>query len=311
MKIIAPDYFGEFSCIKGACRHSCCAGWEIDIDQDSLDYYRSVPGEMGRRLVRSIETENCEAHFRLDADGRCPFLNGDGLCDIILEMGEDSLCRICSDHPRFRNFFSDRTEVGLGLCCEAAGKLILARERAVQLTVIQDDGAGEAADEDEECVCALRDELTAIIQDRSQPVEARVARMLGYAEAEMDGVSIERWAEFLLGLERLDDGWALFLKRLCEGCGARDMPELDNAFENLMAYLLYRHLPGALDDGDLGGRIAFCALMWRVLRAICAKENADMEDMIEIARLYSSEIEYSDENIGAILDQIHRVYPEI
>ena len=43
----------------------------------------------------------------------------------ILSCGENVLCNICKDHPRFRNFRSDRTEVGLGLACEEACRLIL------------------------------------------------------------------------------------------------------------------------------------------------------------------------------------------
>ena len=34
MRIIAPDYYREFHCIADKCRHSCCIGWEIDIDAD-------------------------------------------------------------------------------------------------------------------------------------------------------------------------------------------------------------------------------------------------------------------------------------
>ena len=36
------------------------------------------------------------------------------------------------------------------------------------------------------------------------------------------------------------------------------------AIGNLLVYLLYRHLPGALDDGDVSGRIAFAALIFRL-----------------------------------------------
>ena len=32
MKIIAPNYYPAFRCIADKCRHSCCIGWEIDID---------------------------------------------------------------------------------------------------------------------------------------------------------------------------------------------------------------------------------------------------------------------------------------
>lgn len=40
MKRVVPDYYADFACIAGACRHTCCVGWEIDIDPDSLRRYR-------------------------------------------------------------------------------------------------------------------------------------------------------------------------------------------------------------------------------------------------------------------------------
>ena len=35
-------------------KDSCCAGWEIDIDEDSYAYYNSVEGPFSKRLKESI-----------------------------------------------------------------------------------------------------------------------------------------------------------------------------------------------------------------------------------------------------------------
>lgn len=98
------NFFQNFHCIAGDCKHSCCIGWEIDIDEDTLDYYRQIGGDFGRRLSANIATDGTP-HFKLTKDERCPFLNQQNLCDIILNLGEESLCQICTDHPRFRSFF--------------------------------------------------------------------------------------------------------------------------------------------------------------------------------------------------------------
>ena len=42
-----PTYFNEFVCIGGACEDNCCIGWEVDIDDESLEVYNSVGGEFG------------------------------------------------------------------------------------------------------------------------------------------------------------------------------------------------------------------------------------------------------------------------
>ena len=123
-----PEYYADFACIAGDCRHSCCIGWEIDIDDSTAEKYRSCSGELGKRMKNCIDWETQPPHFVLCDGERCPFLNENNLCDIILEKGEEALSQICSDHPRFRSEFSHCTEIGLGLSCEAAAKLILTRK---------------------------------------------------------------------------------------------------------------------------------------------------------------------------------------
>ena len=48
-----PAYYEKFHCIAGECEDTCCAGWEIDIDDESYRFYQSVPGDFGRRLRES------------------------------------------------------------------------------------------------------------------------------------------------------------------------------------------------------------------------------------------------------------------
>ena len=318
MKTIVPNYYPKFSCIAGACRHSCCVGWEIDIDPESLARFRAVPGAIGARLKESI-CENADgACFCLDEDDRCPFLNGDGLCDLILELGSDCLCQICADHPRFRNFFSDREEIGLGLCCEAAARLILEQAEPVRMIVLEDDGGDCALSGDEAFILHLRTSAISALQNRSLRFEERVDDMLRALHIPQLRFHLPDWAAFLLDLERLDDVWTDRLQALTSApslplpCA----PETETAFEQLAVYLLTRHLPGALEDGDIAGRIACAVLILHLINALCAAEIEikgafRMDDLVEIARMYSSEIEYSDENLYAILDELHRVFPEL
>ena len=310
MKTFVPDYYERFACIKGDCCHSCCVGWEIDIDPESLERFRAVKGELGERLRQSI-CENAEgAFFRLKEDERCPFLNSEGLCDLILELGEGCLCQICDDHPKFRNFFSDRMEIGLGLCCEAAGQLILGREEPVRMCVIEDDGASEVMYEEEVELLGIRDALITIAQDRRMPVEERLGKMLEWLELEPVQMDAD-WMQFLLGLERLDENWAVRLKQCGELRTDCALSEWESSFEQLLVYLLYRHLPTALEDDDLAGRISYVVFVWMLVRNLCASAPAlDFEELVEICRLYSSELEYSDENIAAIIERIHLLSPE-
>ena len=300
MKLIAPNYYPAFHCIADRCRHSCCIGWEIDIDPETREAYRRVPGEFGTRLNASIDDGEVSS-FRLGEGERCPMLNQNGLCDLITALGEDALCQICADHPRFRNYFADRTEIGLGLCCEEAARLILSQEEPMQLIALEDDGEGADLPEEEAALLSLRGELIALMQDTSMPLEARLDALLDAVDF---AIPDRNWAVVYRGLERLDPAWDNALA-LLSGTAGKCPEHLHIALEKFCVYLLYRQLPGALEDDDIPGRVAFCVLSTRILAALCAaKSGCILADCINLARMYSAEIEYSEENIAALLDAL-------
>lgn len=134
MKFRAPMYYKEFHCIADKCKDSCCsAGWEIDIDADTERFYKSVEGDFGNKLRANISSndtsENGQPHFVLDEKNNCPFLNKNKLCDIYINLGEQHLCQICKDHPRFYEWFDGIKEAGVGLCCEEAARIILSQNK--------------------------------------------------------------------------------------------------------------------------------------------------------------------------------------
>ena len=296
MKLIAPDYYPDFHCIADKCRHSCCIGWEIDIDPATRKKYRHVPGDFGARLNASIEDGKVSS-FRLDADERCPMLNQSGLCDLITELGEENLCQICADHPRFRNHYLFQTEIGLGLCCEEAARLILTQDKPMQLIELEDDGYDIRPDISETDLLNTREILIACMQDNSRPLEQRLDILLDTVEftiAERD------WVHIFRCLERLDPAWDNCLDTL--DLSRTAPPHLHQALGNFAAYMLYRHVAGDLEYDDIPGWVAFCVLSTQVVAALCAaKPDCTIEDCIEFARMYSAEIEYSEDNVAALL----------
>ena len=55
MILKVPSYYEKFHCIADQCKDNCCYGWEIDIDEGTMDYYRSLGGELD--VSYSIEVE--------------------------------------------------------------------------------------------------------------------------------------------------------------------------------------------------------------------------------------------------------------
>ena len=97
MQITRPDYYKAFTCIADVCPDTCCAGWQIVIDEKSLRKYRRVKGPFGGRLHNDIDWK--EQVFR-QYNRRCAFLNEDNLCDIYSEAGKRMLCDTCRKYPR-------------------------------------------------------------------------------------------------------------------------------------------------------------------------------------------------------------------
>ena len=281
MNVIVPDYYKDFECIADRCRHSCCIGWEIDIDDVTLSHYESIKGDFGKRLKENISLEDTP-HFRLTEDERCPFLDECGLCDIIKTLGKDALCQICDDHPRFKNYYPDRTEIGLGLCCEAAAELILGKKEKTYLVgSIKSD-----------TFTAFRDRIFSILQDRSVPLDKRADKMLSLCGGEFPHKTADEWRDIYLSLERLDDEWENCLNIISDFSfsDGNDVP-----YEQLLVYFIYRHLT---PDCDLSKTAVFAVLSYRIIRAIAGDS---FEKLLNVARMYSSEIEYSDENADILI----------
>lgn len=310
MKEIVPSIYKDFHCIAGECRHNCCIGWEIDIDEDTLAFYRAQTGAFGARLRQNIEVSQGCASFRLNAHERCPFLNGQNLCEVYLTLGETALCQICRDHPRFRNFFSDRTETGLGLCCAEAARLALCTDVPFSLAVLADDSEQTVPTARETAFFAFREQLFQTVQARCFPLKDRLTAVCTRCGVHLPQKSPAVWADFYSDLERLDKSWDAVLEKLrLLPTAAYNVPfakDAESFFENLFCYLLYRHLAGALENGDYAARTAFAVhavqLLWALYRANAKNSTAfDFDLAKDLVRQYSTEIEYSEENLEAVL----------
>ena len=262
--LIKPDFFDTFRCIASACEHTCCAGWEIDVDEDTAAFYETLSGEDGA-FVRARLTA-CEDGYRLCEEGeRCGFLREDGLCELILRLGDGALCEICREHPRFYTGDGGVTLAGQGLVCEEAARLWLAK---MPEFVAEDDGEAVeewAAEELSALMEALRDPAAILPEEIPQEEYHRLRTLYASLEA-MDPAYPARYAEMP---PRLSD------------------PRL----AGLAAYFLFRYW------FELGGETAamFAA-------ASCVMIAALGGELCDAARLYSGEVEYDTDNVARVCD---------
>ncbi|MDM0978718.1 flagellin lysine-N-methylase [Clostridium perfringens] len=138
MKVRVPNYFNEFKCIASECEDTCCAGWEIVIDDETYKRYENVEGEFGEILRSKIVKSDGENIFLLN-NGNCSFLNEKKMCEIYINLGEDHLCYTCQQFPRYTEEFLDLKEVGLSLSCPEAARIILRRAENTTFNLSEED----------------------------------------------------------------------------------------------------------------------------------------------------------------------------
>lgn len=314
MKLIEPSFYKEFNCTASMCKHNCCIGWEIDIDESTLDFYSKVGGSFGGKIKNNIDVKGTP-HFILGSDERCPFLNDKNLCDVIINLGQDRLCQVCTDHPRFRTYLPDRVEVGLGLCCEEATRLLLSNNMPLNFYSSNIDSEDEELDESYNLTISLRDKIISMLQNRSLSIEQRINNLLADYGVEWRKRGIDEWVGVLLGLERLDDAWTQKLSELklsnnldIKGFKGSSFYE-EYRYEHIVVYMIYRHFMESLYDNDIISKIKFAVLSYKIILSLDALKwqkdgNLSIDDCIENIRSYSSEIEYSDENMSILYDYL-------
>lgn len=310
MKLIVPDYYKNFKCIAEKCKNSCCIGWEIDLDSETLVMYLNILGKWRDKFKKSIAFEDEPPHFINDKKGRCPFLNENGLCDIITELGEDALCQICYDHPRFHNHFSDRIEMGLGLCCEAAAELILNNPHKPGLMVLEEFDQEEEVVDQENLAFLERDALLSVFQNRKISLKKRMEKAAELYGLDFSFSNLLSITKKYLSLERLNPEWDLFLDKTesknpsPERIFAIAEEKIPLQTEQLFCYFIYRYFAHQALLCNQKNTLKFIleATYFCLATAVSYYDEVNAENFTDLCRRFSLEVEYSEENVTSLLN---------
>lgn len=179
-----PDYYKEFHCIAGDCEDTCCAGWQIVVDEASLRKYRQVKGPFRRQMMKSVDWG--QKTFQQDEEKRCAFLNENNLCDMYTALGRDSLCRTCRLYPRHIEEFEDVREITLSISCPEVARILMNRKEPVEFISKEEPGEEEYDYEEFDPffysqLVDAREVLLKIAQNRELPLDVRIGLIYGVA----------------------------------------------------------------------------------------------------------------------------------
>ncbi|MCR5012120.1 MAG: flagellin lysine-N-methylase [Lachnospiraceae bacterium] len=184
MKKLVMSEFDDFECIGGVCPDTCCVGWKVYIDSETLKEYEGTEGKFGYELRENItKDEKGLALFSMKADQRCPFLNEDNLCRIYRTLGPDAMCDTCQNYPRIIYRAGDILFASLSISCPEAGRMILKKEEKQQYIFIDSDEEKDDGTDWERFNDAIRayTTLQGVFQEREFYVRERLAAALVYA----------------------------------------------------------------------------------------------------------------------------------
>ena len=260
-----PDYYKEFSCTADKCEATCCAGWQIVVDEESLKRYKKVTGDFKQRIREGVDFK--EGVFYQNPGKRCAFLNERNLCDMYTALGEESFCETCRRYPRHIEEFENVREFTLSASCPEAARILLSQKEPVQFYDVEVEAEEEEFEDFDpmvyEKLLEARNEMLSFLQNRAIPIKNRAAALWDFIEVFQeeldegtlfaDGAVYERLVPqnpetsyeeakalfaLLHHLEVLAEDWEetlLEAEQLLYGAGAKEYEQQKTKFESWMA----------------------------------------------------------------------------
>ena len=175
----------------------------------------------------------------------------------------------------------------------------------MKLELTKDDGKENKLSPFERKVFAFRKKVITILQNKKLALAQKIALLNEICNIDLNKKSFSSWIDLFCSLEKLSINDFSF----------NDIEKADNfnqiesdfekEYEQLLCYLSFRHLSRAIDLLDLRVRLAFVLLCFDMINHIFSlNKTKNIDTLVEVCRFFSSEIETSDDNIFAILNEI-------
>lgn len=295
MILRTPSFYKDFKCIAGDCPDSCCQGWEVDADEQSLEYYKTLTGDIRKRIDSVLDKDEFgNTIFRLADKKRCPFLNQENLCDMHIAIGAEHTPYTCRMFPRFINDFGGTREMGVSFSCPVASDMMWELTEPMHFVDELNDLPPELNEIDAQTYFYLtkaRKKAFDIVQDRSLPVNQRLIKLLDFGveiqqdlEEYQEGDNPIAFFDVFRNPELINPQW---LERVENGSAKPVSDEVFN--ENIASYFIFRYFLTAVNDYDVLSKIKMAVI--GVLIVTYFGENS------WTIHLWSKETEHSQYNM--------------
>lgn len=267
MKIVKPTFYKNFKCIAGDCPDSCCQGWEVDADSDSLEYYKTLDNslEIKKRIDSVLSKDEFDnTIFTLAQKKRCPFLNDENLCNMHIAIGGEHTPYTCRTFPRFIYDFGATREIGISFSCPVASDMMYNTESFDFETEVNSD-LPTLNDIDAEKYFLLykgRAEAYKIAKDKNKSIRERLNDLLylGVLLQEKlfpydEGGDDIAFFDVFKNPELINPEW----KEKVENFSLKQVSDTQSN-ENILMYFLYKYLMQAVYDDDALSKIKMAVL---------------------------------------------------
>lgn len=267
MKIVKPTFYKNFKCIAGDCPDSCCQGWEVDADSDSLKYYKTLDNslEIKKRIDSVLSKDEFDnTIFTLAPKKRCPFLNDENLCDMHIAIGGEHTPYTCRTFPRFIYDFGATREIGISFSCPVASDMMYNTESFDFETEVNSD-LPTLNDIDAEKYFLLykgRAEAYKIAKDKNKSIRERLNDLLDlgvFLQEKLfpynEGGDDIAFFDVFKNPELINPEW----KEKVENFSLKQVSDTQSN-ENILMYFLYKYLMQSVYDDDVLSKIKMAVL---------------------------------------------------
>lgn len=266
MILKTPSFYKDFKCIAGDCPDSCCQGWEVDADDASLEFYKTLTGDIRNRIDSVLDRDEFgNTIFRLADKKRCPFLNAENLCDMHIAIGGEHTPYTCRMFPRFINDFGGTREMGVSFSCPVASDMMFGLTEPMRFVSELNELPPELNEIDAQTYYYLvkaREKAFSIVQDRTHPIHQRLIRLLDFGveiqkdlEEYQEGSDDIDFFDVFRNPELINPQW---IDRVNNG---KVKPVSDEIFnENIASYFIFRYFLTAVNDYDVLSKIKMAVI---------------------------------------------------